>query len=290
MGIIVALDVGGTYIKGATLKMNGEINVELENVYPSNAKLAKEEILQHFVDIIRKQAIDEIDGIGLAFPGPFDYVQGISKIKGIDKYDSLYGVNLKQELLRRMAEDSTINLSSRFKMVFENDAALFALGEYHYGKTNQYQKGIYVVLGTGCGSAFLKNGELQKEIYPLNGWVYNEKFKDSIIDDYISKRGIENLAKKYQLEHFGVKELDKMAVAGNQDAQRVFEEFGFNMGEALRPFVLNFGAEAVIFGGQIAKGKDLFLPAFEERVKEVKIEISEATSRSTFLGNIINLR
>ena len=36
-----------------------------------------------------------VKSIGLAMPGPFDYPNGISMIRGLDKYESLYGLNIR---------------------------------------------------------------------------------------------------------------------------------------------------------------------------------------------------
>jgi len=33
--------------------------------------------------------------VGVAMPGPLNYIDGISLIKGLRKYDNLYGVNIK---------------------------------------------------------------------------------------------------------------------------------------------------------------------------------------------------
>ena len=41
-----------------------------------------------------------IGGIGIAIPGPFDYGNGISLIKDLEKYESLYGTNIKETLER----------------------------------------------------------------------------------------------------------------------------------------------------------------------------------------------
>ena len=37
-------------------------------------------------------------GIGIAMPGPFDYNEGISLIRNLGKYDSIFGVNVRQYL------------------------------------------------------------------------------------------------------------------------------------------------------------------------------------------------
>ena len=40
----------------------------------------------------------------MAFPGPFDYEQGISLMKGLNKYDQIYGMKIPQELRKRRRE------------------------------------------------------------------------------------------------------------------------------------------------------------------------------------------
>ena len=58
----------------------------------------------------------------LAFPGPFDYAKGICLLRGLDKYDALYGVDLR----RAFSRGSGIAPED---ILFTNDASAFALGE-----------------------------------------------------------------------------------------------------------------------------------------------------------------
>jgi glucokinase len=54
-----------------------------------------------------KQALkgSEDGRIGIAMPGPFDYLTGICLMKNVNKYESLYGLNIKQELSDRLGID-----------------------------------------------------------------------------------------------------------------------------------------------------------------------------------------
>jgi glucokinase len=233
-----------------------------------------------------------IDGIGFAFPGPFDYERGICYIKGVDKFESLYGVNLRDELTRRIRDESFFRhkRTPDFCIVFENDANLFALGEYAAGKAGRYRKAICITIGTGAGSAFLENGALVKDRpdVPPNGWVYNQPFRESIVDDYISKRGILRLMKQAGLDtaNLDVKQLAEMATGGDATAIGIFRQFGTMIGEMLVPFVRSFQPEAVVIGGQIAKSQHLFLDSTREALREfsVALEVSDETSISTFVG------
>lgn len=298
MEYYVTLDVGGTNIKAGVIDNNNSIVNGTVKTYNANANKSKEVILNSLVDIIKKEAdlIDRndllIDGVGLAFPGPFDYEKGISYITGINKYESLYGINVKNELLNHIYSNGFLNnkLSSNFSILFDNDANLYAMGEYYYGKGKGYNKSIYICLGTGIGSAFVENGHLVKfrEDVPKNGWVYNTPFKESIIDDYISARGIIKLADNIMgsSHNASVKELADTAKAGNKLAIKTFDTFGNMMGHALLPFIKSFKPEAIILGGQISKSSDLFKDALISAISPYKliIKISENSSISTLLG------
>ena len=78
---IIALDVGGTYIKAGAARLYEdqcfEFLGEKYSYYPSKSTLDRDTVLYNFKDIVMKQIqkiADEtflIRGIGLGFPGPF---------------------------------------------------------------------------------------------------------------------------------------------------------------------------------------------------------------------------
>ena len=41
---------------------------------------------------------ETVKGIGFAMPGPFDYVKGICYIRGVAKYENLYGINVGEAI------------------------------------------------------------------------------------------------------------------------------------------------------------------------------------------------
>ncbi|MEK4349222.1 hypothetical protein BSK65_10535 [Paenibacillus odorifer] len=294
----IAFDVGGLFIKSAVLNDDGEIVPNSYAIFPSKSKETKEGIIEHLVFIIKQQTngiLDkdfEITGVGYAFPGPFDYESGISYIKGIDKFEEIYEVNLRDLLINRLKQESSFHskTSNEFQIVFDNDASLFALGEHVSGKAGGYNKSIFLTIGTGAGSAFMENGKLVKDRQdiPENGWIYNQPFKQSIVDDYISKRGILKLANELGLSTSD-NEVETLAAMGkneDQRAQMAFRMFGEYIGKALNPYIKSFKPDAIILGGQITKSKDLFMNGVYETLenKTVNIECSEETSLSTFKG------
>lgn len=295
---MIALDVGGSYIKTSVLNGHSELVPDTLSIFPSKAKASKEVIMNHLVTVIKEQLKkvpsddQNLLGVGFAFPGPFDYENGISYIKGVDKFDALYGVNLQEALMGQIKSDPFFSsrIADEFVIAFENDANLFALGEQMSGHGQGFTKAIYLTLGTGAGSAFMDQGQLVKsgKDVPENGWIYKDPFGASIVDDYISKRGILKLAKDHgiEIEDGEVKTLAEMANNNNQTAQKVFHIFGENIGKALNPYIQSFAPQAIILGGQISKSIDLFIDGIQQTLnrREIVIKCSNDTSASTFIG------
>ena len=68
-------DVGGTGIKYGTLNKKGVLISPISDL-PSPSRKVKEEVFSFFSRIIEKE--ENVKGIGMAWPGPFDYEKGVS--------------------------------------------------------------------------------------------------------------------------------------------------------------------------------------------------------------------
>lgn len=301
---LIVLDVGGTEIKGAVLNSYGKLIEDTISKYPSKSDESREVILTNFVNIIRElirksgHMKAKYFGVVLAFPGPFDYEKGISYIKGVNKYESIYGVNIYNYLKSKIKEDKYLSkvFSEDFRICFENDARVFALGEYNSLKETKYKRAVVVTLGTGVGSAFINNGEIVKKAsgVPDGGYIYNIKFDNTTIEETLSARGIENIAKSLydklgkdkEFKFFDVKALAESARKNDEIALKVFEIYEKRLIEALLPILENFNSDVLILGGQISKSADLFTKKLGKILKEKSIDliISENNFISTFIG------
>jgi len=297
--LILALDVGGTQIKAAAV-VDGSIDEQTVSHCESRAGLGAEAIIAHFAEIaagIARRSGGEllpIGGIGLAFPGPFDYENGISRIQGLGKFESLYGLPVGELLSEavRTHRELAGRIPSAFKIKFENDAALFGLGEAGYGEAHGCQRAVCLTIGTGLGSCFLEDGRLVKHRgdVPDQGWLYSVPFQGTIADDWISKRGVLQLALEAGLKPEGldVRDYATMALSGDRHAAALFEAFGGRMAEILAPSFRAFAPDRIVIGGQISKSGSLFVPAFREQLAKAgvpaDVKLSGNSLFSTFKG------
>lgn len=245
---IIALDVGGSSIKSGIIT-NGIVS-DL-NTQIIDSKASTDSIIDFFGNIIRshwKHGI--IHRVGFSIPGPFDYNEGISYMKGIEKYESLYGINLKEALLEKLPELSEIR--------FRNDAESAVIGETIYGAGKSFKKVIGVTLGTGFGSSFVYNGIIQKTSneVPNNGELFSFFWKGKRADDLFSIRGLTD-----RLIEVGFKEDPKKAAEEaliNPKLKQVFEIWGRDMGGFLNEFVQKFQPDAILVLGGLSGAFGIF--------------------------------
>ena len=204
-------------------------------------------------------------------PGPFNYNEGISLINNLGKFDSLYGVNIGQYLSHTFGLPST-------SIIFLNDAACFALGEYFYGTfmntREKYEKCIFLTIGSGFGSTFLYKGEIvsQGETVPTNGWVYHVPFKNGIAEDYFSDKWI---IKRYAEECKVVQKFNGVSdIPDGEILERVFKEMSLNLVEFIQPWVDSFKATCVCLGGNVVKYRENFL--IEQLKPRLNVDVKQS--------------
>ena len=295
----ILLDVGGTGIKGGYFNADEKM-ISDSYYFISNSDKGKDVIINHFINIC-SEIWDKIDddnkkirNIKMAFPGPFDYQKGISKIRGLAKYESLYSVSIPDEMIHR-SNKGNYGFIPRNKsdFCFVNDVEAYALGVMNQRKLYQGYRVIYICIGTGCGSAYTIDGKISADIsegVPENGWIYSLPFKDMVIDEYISVRGINKLALRYCNKSLSPLELSKMAKNGNKEARKAYEEFGNNLAAALLPLLIQFRANTLVVGGNISRSSDLFISPLKESCTASGIDliIESDTSKYIMLG-LINI-
>lgn len=277
--MIIGIDIGGSHITAALIDEQEIAVVPGTTVRCRvNAKGTADDILNTWYEAIHGIRIGRngtISGIGVAMPGPFDYGKGISLIKGHDKYDALYHMDISAALAARLGIDTAC-------IRFRNDAEAFLLGEMISGAGKGYNKGIGITLGTGLGSAVHVTGRT----WDAERWGY--PFLGDMAEESISTRWF---VRRYQeLTGNTVKDTKELAdmVATDRPAAAVFREFSNNLGLFLKDFIRDEQPEVVILGGNIANAWDLFYPdmavLLHEELKTTVIKKAALGEEAALIG------
>ncbi|MAW95437.1 MULTISPECIES: ROK family protein [unclassified Leeuwenhoekiella] len=285
----LGVDIGGSHIAAGIFDF--ERKALIQNTYTHtrvNPKASKDQILSQWSATLQ-ETINKIDkpvkGIGIAMPGPFDYYNGISKIQDVDKFQSLYNVNLRSELAVRL----NINPSN---VRFINDASAFSIAEALLGQASKYDKVVAITLGTGLGASFVVNAKpiIEDTKVPQGGFLYNQYYRNQLADEVFSTRGITN--SYFAISGVQLNEVKSIAQKARheRDAQFVFEDFGEKLGEFLKPFLKDFGAETLVLGGNISKAFQLFENTLKMELSFLeKIYVSELGEQAAIIGSALLL-
>lgn len=189
--LYLCADIGGTQIKTGLLDGAGRL-VGAIHREDAQAGLPQQPLLDHIAACLLAPWPGDasVAGVCLAMPGPCDYPAGRCWIEGLEKYGSLYGADLRRELGARLVP--ALGPAGE-NLLFQNDVAAFALGELRCGCAQGIQRGLFVCIGTGCGSAFTVGDALAPEGtpgVPPQGYLYPLPLAGKRVDDWLSRRGL----------------------------------------------------------------------------------------------------
>ncbi|OKL38678.1 ROK family protein [Pontibacter flavimaris] len=251
---VLGVDIGGSHITAATVDMESRTLLPQTQVRePIHGDGSVEEIMTAWagaMEAAMAKSSEPVSRIGIAMPGPFDYVNGIALMQGQGKYDALYGVDVIALVAEKLGFDK-----SAIRTL--NDAACFLQGEVFGGAAKGFNRAIGMTLGTGLGTARYKDGLAE------DADLWKTPFGESIAEEYLSSRWF---VKRYteltgkQVPHVKtmVDRMPQEPVVGE-----IFREFGENLATFLVPFIREATPEVLVLGGNISKAYTLFGPALQ---------------------------
>lgn len=249
------LDVGGTFIKCSDGR---SVPVDSDGTW--------EDVVGAFRKAVWEAEELAQNGVRVAIPGPFRYSDGQFLMK--HKFASVYGeyfadlVGLPREQCR-----------------FVHDVVCMLLGEVTPDSGNT----AIIALGTGLGFAMFVDGKvLTNELGSPAVSIYSRPYRDGILEDYVSKRGIQG---RYGDPSLTVKEIAHRALSGDPGAQAVFAETGDIIGECIGSILKEYGIKTLLLGGQISRSWQLFAPELQARLGDgVKVSPISDFDNATFNG------
>ncbi|MBE0649685.1 MAG: ROK family protein [Bacteroidales bacterium] len=201
-------------------------------------------ILGEIVDGIGEVFDESIAGIGIGVPGFVDEEQGI--VYKVEKIPSWREVHLKEILENRFQVPVYVN----------NDANCFVVGEYYFGHAKEYENAVGLILSTGVGAGIIFKGHLYSGSNCGAGEFGSISYKDHDYEYYLSEGYFEE---KYGVQadrlYSRAKKNDKIALA-------IFEQYGIDLGNAIKTILFAVDPEIIVIGGILSKA----FPFFETSV------------------------
>ena len=264
--------------------------------------LGPEKVIQRLLaaveDMIRQARPLTIAGMGLAAPGVMDRCH-----KSI-----VYSPNLNWHNIPLV---DILQAKLRVPVWMENDADLYALGEYVNGQGQNMYDLICITLGTGVGGGIICNGKIMQG---QSGWT--SELGHAIVqpggmlcgcgnrgclEAYASATGMQNLLRaalaagqaSVLRPDDGVKAMEDAARQKDAVALTVFQQASQALSIGIINAVLITGIEKIVLGGGVAKGWPLMREFVWQSVRDnlkiidwrkLTIEISQLGNDAPLLG------
>lgn len=306
---VISIDMGGTNIRVGVVDEFG--GVKHKRSILTEADLGKESVVERLIQLIQStynnsSREDEVIGLSLAVPGPYDVSSGVfynpPNLPGWDKF-------YFREALEKHLE---------IPIYIINDANAAALGEYVYGAGKEFRYLVYLTLGTGIGSGVIINGELlmgSRGFAPEFGHMTIDKngpvcncgnigcLEALASGTAISKLTIEKLKNgsssilnklvSGEFHDINAKMVASAAKNGDDLALSIMKQAGSNLGVGLVNIIHSFDPEIIVLGGGLVESLDIMMPSIEFEISKrvminqkdkVRLVVSQIEENVALLG------
>ncbi|SDL83214.1 ROK family protein [Sediminibacillus halophilus] len=247
MDHILAIDIGGTFLKYGIVTREGEIL--------SNSKIKTPKTIDELLLFLESQAMSQpfLAGIAVSSPGA---VSEAGFVYGSSAVHYLHGPNMK----------ALIREKTGLPVFMENDAHCAAYAEIWKGAAAGKMDVMVIVIGTGIGGAVIKNGKLHKGDR-LHGGEFGYMLLNSNIessDDVWSriasmKALVKKVAKRKRMEPSTLtgEEIFEMAENGDPVCREAVNDFYHLLAIGIYNLQYIYDPEIILIGGGISARPDL---------------------------------
>lgn len=277
--LILAADLGGTNVRMAVVSAKGAIVHRVRRSTPDSGD--KADIVNALCELAEEcignsQSAGEVTSFGVAVPAVVDCKRGA--ILSAPNLPQLDGFALASELADRLS----------IPVSLENDATAAAIGEHWLGSSTEFSNIIHVTLGTGVGGGIILNGEPLRGVDGTAGEIGHICVEPDghpcgcgsrgCVEQYSSGSAIVRLALS-SLDAYPASKLAGRAEISSQDvfdagiegdplAVEVFRTMGSYLGIALAGLVNVLNPEAIVIGGGVSNGWDLFIDSVRGEIRK----------------------
>ncbi len=271
-GPLCVVDCGGTWLKGARVDGRGALLGRERR--PTGAGRGIGAVAESLAALVRDLAGGRrAAAAGIAMPGSVDAARGI-----VHQSPNFPDV-------REFALGPLLATKVGAPVVVENDAKAYAVGEMWKGAARHYRSFLCLTLGTGLGGAAVLDGRLWRGAHNMAGELGHTPLQvdgppcacgsRGCLEVYVSARGLQRAfeAAKADGKKTSVaaaepapEEMAQAARKGDPAAREAWETLGRRLGAGIAGLLNSFDVEAVVVGGGLSTGWDLFGESARQQV------------------------
>jgi glucokinase len=269
MNLVIALDIGGTNLRGAVV--NDQYKFLEVNVLPTplnDVNMFLKEV-KHIIDqLLHKHP--QVKAIACGVPGRVDTLGGIDILPNIG--------------IRHVPLKSFLETTYGLPVVIKNDAVMAAIAEGNLGFGKPLNSSYFITISTGIGAAFIANHQLKHSSEEAGHMLVPFAGGFEELEKVASGQGIVHLAK-----HHGVDIPDAKTFflrLGQQDPllKPIFQQWLSYLTQFLKWVDRYYAPEAFIFTGGVLKSKTFFWDALQAAVPHIPLAQAQFGQDAGLIG------
>ncbi|MFB5189138.1 ROK family protein [Alicyclobacillus fastidiosus] len=278
MKVLGGVDIGGTkcaVVLGRTSESGVELLDKIRFPTPASPGETLDLCVRHLESLVVRAGVDRLEAVGISCGGPLDSQKGlICSPPNLPAWDRV---------------DVCTPFADRFHapVGLQNDANACALAEWKWGAGRGTRNMVFLTFGTGMGAGLILDGRLYSGSNDMAGEVGHLRLEQEgpigygklgSFEGFCSGGGIARLARAYAQERLAsgeqvafcktLADLDDItaekvglaAQAGDEDARRVWEVVGRQLGRGLALVVDILNPERIVIGSIYARQQQLLEP------------------------------
>lgn len=241
----------GVFLEGKILMVgkvkNGSIISSSSQIIDRHQ--SEEAVISVLVKAVAEHFDSDVAGIGIGVPSLVDVAKGI--VYKVARIPSWREVHLKDIL------------ESQFgvKVYVNNDANCFAVGELYFGKAQNYENVVGLIIGQGVGAGIIFKGHLYSGTNCGAGEIGSIPYKDHDFEYYCSESFFEEkYGQSFETLLDRANKKDKIALA-------LFEQYGNDLGNVIKALMYTVDPQIIVIGGNISQAFPYFKKAMNTQVK-----------------------
>lgn len=268
MKYYIGIDLGGTNVRVARVDEAG--NVIKDIIKGSRAKEGPDVIYENIVEILREFDMSDIEGIGLAIPGPCDPVT--NTVTMATNFPGCEGYPFADKISKEFNKP----------VILDNDANVAGLAEAIFGAGKGYKTVFYLTHSTGIGGGLIINQKIMGGHKGYGGEIANvivdPNAKQYPIYAHLNRGGVETVAsgtaimlKGQELIGPEIKngaDVFNLAKQGNPVALEIINKMSKDFAVCLGIISAVVAPDCFVIGGGCSQSADLYFDKIRQYFKE----------------------
>lgn len=280
--ITVAVDVGGTQMRAALVRGDGEIIFRRVLPTPRNADVPTE--LTDLISSVARHVVTGergADRVVVGLPGQVDYRAGTL----------LWAPHLPESWPGQLSEDRLRQVVG-LPVQLANDADLAAVGEAYFGSGRNYRDVAYITISTGIGAGFVYGGRLLRggrslgELgHTIIDWTAWQKHLPATLEKLASGTGLTRMAIDAGLGALTGERINQLVQHDDKDALQLWGHAVSAAAVGIANLSMAFSPEVVILGGGLGLQPNFFSAVGDAFARDVPEEMPPPPLLSAELGD-----